>query len=140
MRKRINGKTELTLWQRVISGQHPARRYKFKSERLRKYSRIPVGEIRDEAAEAARGAGQGQAVVFRVVGVVTHVREKMDKNLNLMGFFGVLGVKGYIDALCFASVWPKIRKAIKPGRLIEIQLEYNRGQGIYSGDILRWLK
>jgi hypothetical protein len=140
MRKSVQAKAGLSYWQRVVAGDHPVRRYSFKSKQLRRYSRVSINEIRAEAREAAAKAGKGQAVVFRVVGVITHVREKLDKNLNTMGFFGILGLDGYIDALCFASVWPKVRRIIKPERLVEIQLEYNRGQGIYSGDILRWLK
>lgn len=140
MRKRVAAGDTLDPWQLVVAGKHPARLYKFKSKRLREYSRVSIAEIRDEARAASKKAGKGISVVFRVIGVVTHVHEKLDRNDNRMGFFGILGVDGYIDALCFASVWPQVRKAIKAHRLIEIQLEYNRGQGIYSGDILRWLK
>lgn len=139
MRKRVKEGEKLNYWQKVVAGNHPIDRYEFKSQKLKRYANRSLRQIRDEA-KAASKKGKGRSVIFRAVGVITHVREKPDKNMNQMGFFGILAKDGYVDALCFSSMWAGIRNHIKPGVLVEIQLEYSRGQGFYSGDKLRLLK
>jgi DNA polymerase III alpha subunit len=139
-RKRVNAKQPLEYWETVISGKHPLRSYPFKNRRLKEHAKIPLEELRQEARAAAKTAGKYERVSFRVVGVITHVREKPDKNMHKMGFFGILAQDGYIDAMVFGSAWPHLKKWVKPRELISIELEYSRGQGIYNNGPVKILK
>jgi hypothetical protein len=57
-----------------------------------------------------------------------------------MGFFGVAGIRGFVECLCFASNWRAIRAAIKIGNLIMIDLEWDNGVAIYNGGRLRLIE
>lgn len=128
----------LGFWENVIRGDHPATLYEWESPGRAKLARRDLRIILNDARKAAKG---GRRARFKAIGVVTHVKQKRDKNGNLMGFFGLLGAEGYIDCLAFASSWVKdVRKAIKPGHLLEVELEYNRGSAIYGGGKIRWMK
>lgn len=140
LRKNILAEKKLELWERIVTGRHPLKAYKFKTSERRKLSRVSLAKVRRVAAAEAVKAGRGEVVVFRIFGMITHVRRKLDKKMKMMGFFGILGIRGYLDVLCFGSLWPSIQKEIQPGRLVEMEVEYNRGQGIYSGDLLRFLE
>lgn len=138
-KKTISGES-LSYWEAIVSGRHPSLDYPFKTKRKREHACYSLEKIRREAGAVARKRQRGDIVHFTVIGVVTHVREKLDKRNALMGFFGILGIDGYIDSLCFGSIWPQVRKHLKSQSLVQIELEYNRGQGIYSGGQLRVLK
>lgn len=60
---------------------------------------------------------------LRCTAMVTHVNNKLDKKGREMGFFGLLGFKGYIDGICFAGCWPHVKAKIIPGRLVRVRLK-----------------
>lgn len=136
MRKREAAKAPYDYWQKVVSGRHPSLLYPFKKDSLKKLSWQNIDVIRAKAKKRSKNG----KVYFSVLGVVTHVREKLDRKNNLMGFFGVLGIDGYIDCLCFASNWGIIRRHIKAKSLIAVELEYNQGSGIFNNGQLTLLK
>jgi DNA polymerase III alpha subunit len=138
MKRKLEEGESLSYWEHVIRGDHPALLYEWESPKRAKLARK---DIRLQVYDAKRASKNGARVTFRLIGVVSHVRAKPDKNGNLMGFFGLLGAEGYVDVLAFSSTWTRdVRRAVKPGHLIEIELGYNRGSAIYTGGTLRWFK
>lgn len=138
-RKHVKAEAALSLWERVIAGEHPALTYPWKTEANAKFAKRSLDELRAIARTEAKKAGKRDIIVYRAIGVVTHVKVKPDKKMNNMGFFGLLGVRGYIDVAAWASTWPSIRKHVKVGQLIDIELEYGGWSSIYNGDTFRVL-
>lgn len=130
-RKRIEAKAELNIWERIINGEHPSLMREWKSEQLKALALQDIERIKRKARKLAKKTRDG--VSIRVVGVITNVRAKPDKNGKLMGFFGIIGVRGFVDCLCFGSHWKGIRGAIKVGNLVSISLAYKKGAAIYDG-------
>lgn len=109
-RRAIKNGEDLSFWQRIISGDHPASSYQWKNEEIGESRRFNKKFI------SRRSGG-----VF--TGVVTHVRLKYDRKNKQMAFFGLLGETKYIDVISFSSYWGEIRGAIKRGRLVSIQID-----------------
>jgi hypothetical protein len=129
-RARLEGGFPLSLWERMAAGQHPAAAYPWASEVEREMARRDLGE----AVKAARR----QRTKARVVALITSVMERPDRNGNVMGFLGLLGWSGYVEALCFASLWGDVRETLQPGRLFEMDLKCQDGVVVDGG--LKWLK
>ena len=100
---------ESDFWGRIVAGEHPARDYAWPTPEIGKKRRFNRRFLR---------SGNG---VF--TGVVTHVRRKFDVRGEEMAFFGLLGEKGYVNVVVFASSWSSARKVIKRGRLLSMPLE-----------------
>lgn len=130
-RARVRGEDELTLWEKVISGRHPAVTYPWPNERTREL------RVTNEAFWRSQVGG-----VF--TGLVTNVKLKYDKKGGLMAFIGMIaGDHQYIEVMCFASVWVDARKVIKPGRLLKMEVDRkpDRRRGwcyFYNGGKIMW--
>jgi len=118
LRKRIKTGEELSMIERLVTGDHPALSYPWKSEKIKNEMTT------HEKFKKSRGGG-----IF--CGVITHIRIKYDKNDNQMAFIGVFGVKKHIEVVCFSSNWLQDRKKIIEGsnRLIKIAVEKQRQRG-----------
>jgi DNA polymerase III alpha subunit len=131
LRKKIREGQKLNVWERIVTGDHPAKSYPWKEGTAK-------AKIRNEVFKHSKGGGP-------FVGVVTHVRLKYDRKDNLMAFFGMIGGDmTYIDVVAFASVWPDVMDVIKPGRLLKVDLEKHpdqyRGWSYFCGYRVKWLK
>jgi DNA polymerase III alpha subunit len=116
----------------IAMGKHPAKLYPWKDAETAK------ARITNERFKKSKIGG-----IF--VGVVTHVRLKYDKNDNLMAFFGLIGADGqYIDVIAFASVWEYVRKVVKDGRLLMLEIEKKpdsfKGWAFFCGNRVKWMK
>lgn len=108
-RKRARAFEPLTMWETIVKGKHPAKFYPWRDIKLRK------ARLRNTLFWE-RDAGP-------FCGVVTNVRLKYDKKGNCMAYFGLIGGDlRYTDVMCFASLWDEIRRVVKVGRLIKIDL------------------
>lgn len=111
LRNKMAEGAEKDVWEQVALGMHPAIFYKWKDEETktkrafnRTFKKSPLGGV--------------------FTGVVTNVKLKYDKNDNMMAFFGLLAADGmWIEAIAFSSVWDQIKGAIKPGRLVMVEIE-----------------
>jgi DNA polymerase-3 subunit alpha len=126
---------KLGTWESIVAGAHPAKLYPWKSEEL------AVRACTNARFLAVRhGSG-----IF--TGIVTHVRLQADKRGECMAYWGMIGADySYIEIMCFASVWREIQDAIRPGRLLKLQLDRQpdrwRG-GIsnqFSGGRIKWFR
>lgn len=131
-RQAVRGGGEIDFWGQLLSGDHPARGYPWKDSETEKKRRS------NRAFLKSRNGG-----LF--TGLVTHVRLKFDSKGREMAFFGLLGERGYIDVIAFSSVWAGVRKAVKRGRLMSMQIDKiadkERGIGyFFNGGKVRVLK
>lgn len=124
---------EIDFWSRIALGGHPTQGYPWKDKATEKKRRTN-----------AKFLGSRKGGVF--TGVVTHIRLKFDSKGREMAFFGLLGDKGaYIDVIAFSSVWATVRKAVKRGRVVSMQIDKvadkERGIGFFfNGGGVRVLK
>lgn len=129
-RAKLEAGQPLGLWERVAGGRHPAEGYPWADEVSREVAKRDIGEAVKSAKRARTKA--------RVVALVSSVFEKPDKNGNVMGFLGLLGWKGYVEALCFTSLWKDVRESVQVGRLFQMDLKCSDGVVVDGG--LKWLK
>jgi DNA polymerase-3 subunit alpha len=135
-RKKIEAGAKLDVWEKIIKGEHPSLMRPWKSAKLKALALANIDKTKRQARKIVKKTRDG--VSIRVVGVVTNVRSKPDKRGKVMGFFGIIGVRGFVDCLCFGSNWKAIRSAIKAGNLISISLSYDgKGAAIYDGGQVR---
>jgi DNA polymerase-3 subunit alpha len=132
LRKKLSDGAELSVWEMLVTGRHPAVEYPWKDKETAKK------RITNAAFRASKGGAA-------FTGVVTHVRLKYDKNDNLMAFFGLLGGDGlYIDVIAFASTWQYVKGAIKSGRLVRCEVEKKPERGFgwshFCGNRVKVLK
>jgi DNA polymerase-3 subunit alpha len=100
----------LTVWERLFV-DHPALTYPWKTKADKKVA------MSNPASLLAQGQGR-----FRVIGVIAHVYEVVDKRGSLMAWFGVAGVMGYIRVICFARAWEDYGSVLKDGALVGLTL------------------
>lgn len=107
LRKRRIAGAKLTLFERALSqGTHPV---------------APHSKANIKSAYLA--AKHAEVSDFSVIGMVSHVNIKLDKNYNEMAFFGLLGYDGYIEVICFSSSWKFFRHQVKPGVIGKFRLK-----------------
>jgi DNA polymerase-3 subunit alpha len=126
---------DLTVFERILMDEHPAVLYPWDTEKLRKD--VIETNIRTVKKETKSGRS------FKVTGVITHLKTKPDKNDNEMAWFGLMGVRGFIEVVVFGSSWPTFRDVVKPGRLVTCTLEKLRDGGCTLGDrsgSIKWRK
>lgn len=131
-RQAVRGGGEVDFWAQLLSGDHPARDYPWKNS-----------EQAQKCRSNSRFLGSKSGGMF--TGMVTHVRLKFDSKGREMAFFGLLGERGYVDVIAFSSVWAGVRKAVKRGRLLSMQIDKiadkERGIGyFFNGGRVRVLK
>lgn len=132
-RARLRNEVALTVWERVVTGEHPAVVYPWPDDRVR--------QLRVDNSAFWRSEAGG---VF--TGLVTNVKLKYDKRGGLMAFIGMLGGDHrYIEVICFASVWLDAKRVFQPGRLLKLELERqpDKRRGwcfFYNGGKIMWLK
>lgn len=110
IRERLKTGDELGLWEKIVSGRHPAKEYPWKNPEK-------VKAILRNEAFYRDGIGL-------YTGVVTNVRLKYDKRGNKMAYFHLIGATAQksVEVMCFSSVWEEIEAFCKPGRLIRAEL------------------
>lgn len=128
----VRGGADLTYWQKVIAGGHPSAEYAWKNSKVAARRRFNTRFLSSSAGGT-------------FTGIVTHVRLKFDRSGRTMGFFGLMGEAGYVDVICFSSVWAEARKAVKRGRLLSMPIDRTRDEdrGIayfFNGGPIRILK
>lgn len=101
---------KLTIWERLFV-DHPSLRYPWKTKADKKVAMSNPQKI----AENADGW-------FRVIGVVSHLYENVDRRGQTMAWFGIAGVTGYQRVICFGSSWSAFNETIRPGRLVGVTL------------------
>lgn len=133
-RKKIEAGDELSLWEKLIAGTHPAMTRKWKKKSTKKK--------RTEHAWVDDKSSPGD--VF--CGVVTHVRLKIDKAGREMAFLGLLGADRHIEVICFGSHWAEAKETFQAGNLIVAAIEKQRDSRrkgwafFYNGGGVRELK
>lgn len=130
-RQAVRAGNESGFWSRIVAGEHPARDYPWPTPELAKKRRFNGRLLR---------SGTG---LF--TGIVTHVRRKFDVRGEEMAFFGLLGERGFVNVITFASYWRSIRKLVKRGRLLTMPLDRSTDseRGIaffFNGGKVRHLK
>lgn len=114
LRKKLRDGDKLGIWERIVTGDHPVKRIKAKSEEIKK--------ARWANRKYRRSVSGG-----RFWGVVTNVRLKYDRRGQEMAFFGLIGGNGYmIDVVCFGSQWGLVKSVISPGALLSIDIDKRR--------------
>lgn len=113
----------LTLWERLFV-DHPSLTYSWKTKADKKVA------MSNPATLLAKATGR-----FRVIGVVAHVFEIVDKRGGLMAWFGVAGVMGYVRVICFSRAWEDCAGALKEGALVGLTLAKleDGGACLFSG-------
>ena len=112
-RQKVAKEEPLTMFEKLVRGDHPSKVAQWATKALKREAR---GEFSRSQAPHA-------------VGIVTHVRTKLDKRGNLMGWFGLAGEADFVEVICFGSDWSEIEKAIKPGRFIYARLKRQQDRG-----------
>ena len=115
MRQKMKNKLGLTIWENVVTGHHPAKMYPWKDAETKKRALRNIALIPKERRAL-------------VTGLVSNLKTKKDKRGNEMAFFGLFGVKGYVDVICFGSNWPDYAGAISPGEMITVELKTPNGR------------
>lgn len=119
--------SELTTWERLfVEEHHPATTYPWESKADRRLA------LRDPADLAARASGR-----FSVIGVVSHLFLRTDKRGKEMAFFGVAGLRGYLNVLCFSSSWDQFRAHLKLGTFARLKLSKLDERGACSLEAAR---
>ncbi len=65
-------------------------------------------------------AAESKRVTLKAM--VTTVNTKVDKRGEDYAFIGLLGFKGYVELLCFASSWSKFKKRLHPGDVVTVRV------------------
>ncbi len=132
LRQKIATGQPMTLWERIMVGNHPAMTYPFKQAEERKLALRNVEEVMKEARADARKRDAPSAK-FQAIGMVTHVRITKDKRGAAMAFLGVLGPAGFLDTVCFASIWEDVSGYVVPGALLRLEFERKEGSNFLMG-------
>lgn len=90
---------------------HPLRKYELEAS---SFSSIRLGEAGEMADEDAGG-------LERVVGVVTEINVKLDKNGKKMAFMTINDLTGACECMMFSSVYEKCGEKIEPEKVFVFQ-------------------
>ena len=109
--------SDLEIWERLfVEKYHPATTYPWPSKGDRRLAdRNPATQV-DRAATS-----------FSVIGVISHLFWRPDKNGRIMAFFGVAGLRGYLNVMCFSSSWPDYNRHLKLGVFAKLKLKKLNG-------------
>jgi DNA polymerase-3 subunit alpha len=115
LRRKIEAGEDLTSFEAALTtDQHPV-----------------SGHSRRDVEEVARAGGG------RVVGLVTHLHRKEDRKNREMAFFGLQGIRGYLECVCFSRTWAEIGGVVRPGRVIRAHIDADsRSCVVQSADLL----
>lgn len=100
----------LELYERLFV-DHPSVKFPWRRKEDRVVAMLDLGEVIKRERRK-----------IRVIGIVDRVHERPDKKGNIMAFFGLVGVRGYIRVLCFSRSWERYNERIKPGYLMGMSL------------------
>jgi len=115
LRAKLTSGDEMDVWENIVTGRHPALVYRWASESVR--------EERSTNAKFEKYGGH-------FCGVVTHIQPKYDRKGGLMAYLGLLAGDGrYERVLVFASVWQHIKRKLKRGMLVRMELERKPDRG-----------
>lgn len=137
-RKKVECWDELTIWEHLVAGSHPAKAYQWKATKTKTAEQIK----RDRCDNSKFFSMQTRAFC----GVVTNVMLKYDRRNQEMAFFGMIDASNnYIDCICFGSNWTKqVKEVIKPGAMLQIALDRQKDnrnkkkwQHIFNGGRIR---
>lgn len=102
----------LTVWERLfVEEHHPAKTYPWDTKSDRRLAQRNVEEV----AERSNGS-------FTVIGVISHLFTRPDKRGKEMAFFGIAGLRSYLNALCFSSSWEELSRHVRPGVFARLKL------------------
>lgn len=118
LRMKIKAGKELTVWESIVTGRHPATDREWKTDAIR------------EQNTTNRGFFKGR--IDRFTGVVTHVQKHQDKKGRKMAYLGMLDAAGnYVRVIAFPDAWRAIRRIIEVGVLLRAPLSPRReGKGV----------
>ena len=116
LRKRLKEEDpELSLWEEIVMGDHPATLKSWKTDKVRRDR---------ESNESFRRGGRS------FCGVVTHTEPRYDKAGGLMATFGLLDAAGhFIKVVAFSSLWREARRLLRPGSLVRVELKRQKRHG-----------
>lgn len=116
-RKLVAGEP-LGIWERLfILGRHPCESYRWPTKAER---RLAIADIHSVATRNPDG--------FFAIGVANRIHVRPDRNGQSMAFFGVAGLRSYLDVVCFADPWSGYSEYLKPGVLAKYRLSnYSNG-------------
>lgn len=132
MRQKLKTGEELTVWEQIARGEHPARLHPWKDDKVKEE------RIQNLRFNKSKDGGH-------FCGVVTHVQEKRDRRGQKMANFGLLDAVGhYIRVIAFASFWGDIAHVINPGAFISVEIEKQIRHGetsfLFNGGRVRIFK
>ena len=119
----LESRKDLSVWELIATGHHPALEYPWKKKASRREAMLTLDRFRDLRT----------TTIFKATGVVVGVKRKIDRNGDEMAFFGLVGVNGYLDCICFGRAWPDFKTAIKNGQLLTVRLQ-KTGRDTFSLD------
>lgn len=103
LRQKFRVGVPLSFWERTFTDNHPVLAYSRKSFLKKSGSQ------------------------FTATGLITHVRETIDRNGNEMAFFGFQDGHGYgAEVVAFSSVWDTHKDAIVVGTIVDAELRADR--------------
>lgn len=103
---------------------------KFERALTREYHPVAPYSMKDVSAITKR-VPKGNVTV---TGMVTNLNVKLDKKGNEMAFFGLAGVRGHIECLCFASSWSAFSGTLKVGQVVKVNLKRDKSSNILNDD------
>jgi len=113
LRKKLVANKDLSIWERLVTGRHPALSHVWKTETVR--------ELRITNSKFKKSSVGGT-----YCGVVCSIKTKIDKRGNEMAFVAMSGVDLDLDFICFGSEWRKLKGNFNVGDLIVVALEKQR--------------
>lgn len=137
-RKKVECWDELTVWECLIAGKHPARTYPWKATKLKS-----AEQVKKDRCDNSKFFSMKERAFC---GIVTNVMLKYDKRNQEMAFFGMIDASdNYIDCICFGSNWTKqVKEVVKPGAMLQIVLDRQKDnrdkkkwQHIFNGGRIR---
>jgi DNA polymerase-3 subunit alpha len=114
MRQKVKAGAEFTGWERCFIAP------------------FPVGEYTTKAIAGKLPKGRGS---FRLIGLITSVKQTFDKKGNQMCFFGVQDCEGFcIEVVVFSSVFETYGEYIVSGAIVEMALRKDKTSYLMSDD------
>lgn len=107
-RRKLDTGEELSVWEKIIRGRHPAVDREWESKAARRGAFLPVKKLR----------------AVRAYGVVASLRVKYDKRGEEMAFFNLVCHAETIRIIAFASVWCFFSGEIETGKFVSLDLKF----------------
>jgi len=117
LRKKLKTGEKLDIWEEIACGHHPARLHSWKDDKTK-----------EERIQNLRFYKREEGGFF--AGVVVFVYEYKDRRGNEMAYIGLLDAVGhYVRVVAFASVWGDIRRVVRPGAFLGMDVQRQPDKG-----------